>query len=65
MTAEESQDPKPYDRRVVEKKSGSGRTNYCVEEFRGCDCPDCEADGHWMWRSGYLDKVQAQQAAER
>lgn len=63
MTAEAA--PKPYDRRVVESKSGNCRASYAVEEFRGCDCPDCEQDGHWMWRGGYLNKLEAQRAAER
>ena len=63
MTAEAT--PKPYDRRVVESKSGNGRASYCVEEFRGCDCPECQADGHWRWQGGYLDKLEAQRAAER
>ena len=62
---QETQEPKPFDRRVVESRSGNGRPYYEVHQFRVCGCPHCEDGGHWRWEGGYLDKAQAQQAAER
>ena len=33
---------------VGEGLDGIGRKAWAVQEFRECDCPDCEADGHWL-----------------
>ena len=26
------------------------------EEYRECDCPDCEKEGHWIWLQGLQRK---------
>ena len=41
--------PVLYDRRVIESKPGR---YWQLQEYLPCDCPDCEADAHWMFASG-------------
>ena len=66
--------PRKYDVRVVahppEPNVPLGslqRTGpyYIVEQWRSCDCPDCEKDGHWMSFMGTSNKADAEAAMER
>ena len=39
----------PYRVRIREAPQGQ---YWLVEEWRPCDCPECEVDAHWMSRAG-------------
>ena len=46
---------------------GIGHKAWAVQEFRDCDCPDCDKAGHWMsaGHSGwYRTKVGAEDVAK-
>ena len=46
-----------------------GTPAWTVEEFRECDCPDCEQDGHWFGgatgRGWFESRDEAVAAMER
>ena len=55
--------PDRYDTRVRPKLVGDAigkpRTVWIVERFESCDCPECEADGHWRdGMTGWLDSPE-------
>ena len=39
--------PKEGDVRMRETTAADGGPFYVAEQFRRCDCPRCETDGHW------------------
>ena len=45
--------PKLYEQRIRKLPPNKHRGHYYVlEEWAPCDCPDCDADAHWMQRAG-------------
>ena len=59
--------PKRYERRVVEIDVGAAtpegaRKAWAVEEWTYCDCPHCEAEGHWMQHAGWHQTKEKAQA---
>ena len=36
-----------------------------VEQFRACDCPDCDKHGHWLVDSVHFDQKDAEDRADR
>ena len=39
--------PDLHEQRI--RKAKKDPEYWILEEYRECDCPDCEKDGHWIW----------------
>ena len=45
--------PKLYEQRIRKLPPNTHRAEYwLLEEWAPCDCPDCDAEAHWMQRAG-------------
>ena len=48
--------PNLYERRI--RKAKEDPEYWVLEEYRECDCPDCEKEGHWMQIAGTPKKEE-------
>ena len=52
--------PRRYQTRIVRDDAKIGMPIWYVQQYRECDCPDCDKDGHWMTDSSYLNQAEAE-----
>ena len=57
-------EPKRWDRRVRRGADACGQAWFWVETFTTCDCPNCDADGHWQGTMGTPDRQEALEAVK-